>query len=77
MNETLVQNLDVQRLANIFREAAAINNNIIYIGIMPTDLQFGLGRMWEAHSVETPFKEKIVRSRKDAQSFLNEIGVMN
>ena len=69
--ESELHDFDVEKLERVFRQAASHNDDMIYIGIMPSDLQFGLGRMWEdGYSHGVSLVKKIVRSREEASAFL-------
>ena len=56
--------------AKISKKVAIINKNIVVVAIMPTDLQFGMGRMWQAYAYETGLNTEIVRTSKEAEDWL-------
>jgi len=39
---------------------------------MPTDQQFGLGRMWEAYTQKMPWVYRVVRSKEEAEKWLKK-----
>ncbi len=69
------ENADVRDYAEIYLKASAHNKDVIMIGIMPTDLQFGLGRMWEAYAQGMPWPHQIFRSMGEARVWLKEMKV--
>ena len=58
--------------AELSKKVSMINKNIVVIAIMPTDLEFGMGRMWQAFSYETGWKTGIVRTKDEAEVWLKE-----
>jgi len=56
----------------ISKKVSNINKNIAVVAIMPTDLEFGMGRMWQAYSYETGWKTGIVRDKDEAEVWLKE-----
>lgn len=74
VTESYLEDLDVPRLAGMYRRAASYNPDpeVLVVGIMPTDLLFGIGRMWEGLIYKIPWKEKIVHTREEARVFLEE-----
>ncbi len=70
VTETVVSDVDVAKLAAIYTAAAMQNPHVIAVSIMPTDLQFGLGRMWEGYIFEIPWEEIIVRTQQEATQWL-------
>ena len=72
VSETNISDIDIKKLSRICKEASLVNQNISVVAILPTDLLFGLARMWQAY-IEMdgiPWKHKVVRSREEAESFL-------
>jgi hypothetical protein len=39
----------MKKSAEISKKVSMINKNIAVVAIMPTDLEFGMGRMWQAY----------------------------
>ena len=69
--ESELNDFDVKKLEQVFKQAASHNDGMIYIGIMPSDFHFGLGRMWEdGYTSGVSLVKKIVRSREEARTFL-------
>lgn len=58
--------------AEVSKKVSLINKNIVVVAIMPTDLEFGMGRMWQAYSYETGWKAEIVRTKDEADIWLKE-----
>ena len=58
--------------AEVSKKVSMINKNLLVVGIMPTDLEFGMGRMWQAYSYETDWKIEIFRTKDEADIWLKE-----
>ena len=69
-----LDSLDVSRLAQIALEAARLNPDILLVAIMPDDLVYGLGRMWQGQASPSGWKMYIARSREDAEVWLAQQG---
>jgi len=67
-----VSSAEVQRIAEIDKAASKFNPNIIIALISPTDLQFGMSRMWQTHVEESLFVTHIFRDRKSADEWIKE-----
>ena len=73
VTELSLQTMDVKKLANICIEASKHNTEISLVVIMPTDIEFGTGRMWGAYLDNIQWKVMIVRSREEAEAWLSNI----
>jgi hypothetical protein len=60
----------MRKAAAISVKASTLNNELFLIGIVPTDLEFGMGRMWQAYVDDTNWRTKLVRSREEAKQWL-------
>jgi hypothetical protein len=58
--------------AEVSKKVSRINKNIAVVAIMPADLEFGMGRMWQAYSYVTGWKTGIVRTKDEAEVWLKE-----
>ena len=58
--------------AEIAKSAFAINSNIIFVAAVPTDLMYGLSRLWQVYADESDGQTKVVRSREEADIWLAE-----
>lgn len=58
--------------AEIAKSAFAINSNILFVAAVPTDLMFGLSRLWQVYADESDRHTKVVRSREEADIWLAE-----
>ena len=61
---------EVNEVAEISKRAAKINPELLEIIISPTDLQYGVSRMYQAYIGDDGFKTMIVRDRKSADEYL-------
>jgi len=64
--------VDVRSLAEVYKRASSHNANVIAVAIMSRTVLFGLGRMWEAYVDGISWKVRIVRTKEEAQSFIDE-----
>lgn len=62
----------IRNSSKLAAEIESINKNIILVAIMPTDLEFGMGRMWEAHAYPSNIKTKVFRDRVEAENWIKE-----
>ena len=62
----------IKKSAEVSKKVSMINKNIVVVAIMPTNLEFGMGRMWQAYSYETGWKTGIVRTKDEADIWLKE-----
>jgi hypothetical protein len=67
-----VSPVEVQQIADIDKAASKSNPNIIIAIISPTDLQFGMSRMWEMYVEESRFLTEIFRDRKSADAWIEK-----
>ena len=58
-------------------KASELNNNIKFLSIMPTDLLYGMTRMWHAYTDETQWERNIVRTREEAEQWMKNNGFKN
>jgi len=61
----------IRRIASLDMNAMKINPYLIIAHVAPTDFQFGLTRIWEAHMQETK-SIKIFRDRKSAEDWIKK-----
>lgn len=63
----------VIQIAYIAIDVSKYNQGIIFAGVLPTDLEFGLGRMWQAYSEKTGWESKMFRSRSEAEEWIQNV----
>ena len=71
--EGAMSSAGIQEIAACDRLALEVNPNLIIAHIAPTDLQYGLTRMWEAHVGYNKFSIKIFRDRKNAEAWIKSM----
>ena len=71
-SEYKVSTEDIERIAVIDKAASKSNPNIVIAIIAPSDLQFGMSRVWEVYVEESKFKTKVFRNRITAEIWLKE-----
>jgi hypothetical protein len=67
-----VSSEEVMLIADLDKEAAKINPDILHALVSHTDLQFGMSRMYEIQTGEDGFKTRIFKVRSDAEAWINE-----
>lgn len=72
VTETALDDVNVELLAATYKKASSFNPDVVSVAIMPGDLLYGLGRMWEGYVHGICWKEKIVRTRAQAKAFIEE-----
>ena len=66
----------IRTVAQMAINVAAYNQQVVIAGVMPTDLEFGLGRMWQVYAEKTGWESRAFRSRSDAEEWIqNTMGV--
>lgn len=48
----------------------ATNPELFFIAILPTDLEFAMGRMWQAYADSGNQRSRLVRTREEAEAIL-------
>ena len=62
----------VEIVSQMAIEVSKYNKNIIIVAVTPTDLEFGLARMWQAYADETGWESKVCRSREEAEDWVQK-----
>jgi len=60
----------IQTCATYALEVSEINKKIVHTAIVPTNLVYGMARMWNTYSDGTDWNKNIFRSRKEADIWL-------
>lgn len=60
----------VQESARINTEVSKLNKNILAVGVLPTDLEFGMGRMWQVYADDTKWKTHVCRTLEEAMEWI-------
>ena len=61
---------DMQEIAIIDKEASKVNPDIKIAIIAPTDVAFGMSRVYEAYADETGFDIMVFRNSEDVEAWL-------
>lgn len=72
VTKTNLSDLNVKFLGGMYLNASSYNSDVIAIAILPQDLLYGLGRMWEVYVEDMHWEEYIFRSREEALNFMNK-----
>ena len=67
-----VSDEEVQEIADIDIAAAKTNPNIIIAVIAPTDMQYGVSRVWQVYVAESKFLTEVFRDRASADKWLKK-----
>jgi len=62
----------IQTISTIATTASKINNDLLLVAIVPSDLEYGMGRMWQAYSDELNWKTYMARTKEEASEWLNK-----
>jgi len=62
----------IKTIAHLTVQASKVNKNLIIVVIVPTDLEYGMSRMWAAYSDESNLKLHMTRTKEEALEYLNE-----
>ena len=68
--ETNMTNEGIEKIAALDRDALKINPSLIIVHIAPTDFQFGLTRIWQAHMADDKSLLGIFRDRESAEDWV-------
>ena len=63
---------EVKQIAAIDNAAAKSNPDIVIAIIAPTDIQFGMSRVWQVHVEESKLLTQIFRDRISAENWISE-----
>ena len=72
VNEFNVTTGAIIRNALIAKSAFSLNREILFVAAVPSDLVFGMGRLWQAYADDTDEWTKLVRTRAEADSWVAE-----
>lgn len=67
-----VTSTGIQKIATIATTASKINNELILVAVVPSVLEYGMGRMWQAYSDEINWKTYLARTKEEASEWLNK-----
>lgn len=71
-DEYVVTPGEIKIIAEIDKAASVVNPDITIVIVSPTELQFGMSRMWQAYVEEKIFRTRIFRDRKSADEWIRE-----
>ena len=63
---------EIEKIAALDIAAAKINPHIVIAVVSPTDLQYGMSRMWQIYVEKSPLKTHIFRDRQSADAWIQE-----
>ena len=70
VTEFKVTSKAVMRNAKVAKSAFSVNSDVLLVAVVPTDLMFGLSRLWQAYADESDHRTTVVRSREEAEKWL-------
>jgi len=62
----------IKTIADLTVQASMVNESLIIVVIVPTDLEYGMARMWSAYSDESNLRLYMARTKEEALKYLNE-----
>ncbi len=65
---------EIQLLVSLDIKASTINPALIVLLCMPTPLEYGMARMWQAYSVELNWVSHVFSSRDELDNFIKTGG---
>ncbi len=72
ISDVKISGFEIRELAIQDKKAAEINPNMLIALVTGMDFTFGLSRMWEAFSCDSPFESKVFRNMDDAEQWIRE-----
>ena len=72
VTDVFISNSEIEELAIQDKKASEINPNMFIALVGTKDLIFGLSRMWEAFTHDSPFETMVFRKMEDAQQWIKE-----
>lgn len=60
----------MKQYAGVASVVCATNPDVFYIAVLPSDSQYGMGRMWQAHADGANQRTRLVRSREEVDAYL-------
>lgn len=74
-SDTSIEGVTPEEMMEIVQasvEASKVNSLLIMVAVMPSELQFGMARMWQGFATDLPWKSHIFRSLCEAYRFIDE-----
>ncbi|MDY6951895.1 MAG: hypothetical protein SWE60_10300 [Thermodesulfobacteriota bacterium] len=72
VTDVFISSSEIEELAIEDKEASAVNPNMLIALVGRKDLIYGLSRMWEAFTDDSPFETMVFRKMEDAQQWIKE-----
>lgn len=63
--------IGIQTNVNAASEIIRQNKDLIVAFVLPTDVEYGMGRMWQAHADVYGIKSCVCRTRAEADAWIN------
>ena len=70
MTDIVVTNSEIEAFAIQDKKASEINPNMVIAMVGTKDLVFGLSRVWEAFTHDSPFETMVFRKITEAQQWI-------
>jgi len=72
VSSTSISTLELEHVASQDKKASESNPNMLIAIVGEDDLTYGLARMWEAYSYNSPFETMVFREIEDAHQWISE-----
>ncbi|MBN1515722.1 hypothetical protein JXA32_04040 [Candidatus Sumerlaeota bacterium] len=60
----------IQGNVDVTSEVFKVNRNLIVAFVLPTNVEYGMGRMWQAYADEHGVKSHVCRTREEAEAWI-------
>jgi hypothetical protein len=70
VDEYQVSSHGIKGNAKIASRCFAINDSALLAFVLPSDLEFGMGRMWQAYADQAGRQSRVFRTRREAEKWL-------
>ena len=70
VDEYRVSTQGIEANAKIASQFHAINSKVLLAFVLPTDVEFGMGRMWQAYADQAGVHSRVFRTRREADEWL-------
>jgi hypothetical protein len=72
VSEFVVTKEGVIKTAEFAVQLSHQNSAVVYLSVVPTDLLYGMSRMWQAFTDETHWERQIFRSEEEARAWISD-----
>ena len=70
VEEYRVSTQGIEENAKIASQFHTINSKVLLVFVLPTDVEFGMGRMWQVYADQAGVHSRVFRTRREADEWL-------